>query len=116
MEIYTLEGEMMAETNAQSLAVIDQQIKELDVVAKQTNGDLNTVAGAERITKWKSRTVALLAQQVGKKEADELAQKKPGPSFTSDLLEEFNDEVEFYRAHLTALAKRLRAAPPASAG
>jgi hypothetical protein len=106
----------MAAMNGQSLTVVDQQIKELDLIAKQTNEDLNTVAGAERIAKWKARTVALLAQHVGKREADELSQKKSGPSFTSDLVEEFNDEVEFYRSHLTALAKRLRATPPASAG
>lgn len=106
----------MAGTGLSASSVIDQQVKELDAIAKQTAQDLNTVSGSERIAKWKVRTVALLLQHVGKKEADELARKNPGPSFSNDLIEEFTDEVDCYRSHLTALAKRLRAAAPPSSG
>jgi hypothetical protein len=96
-------------------SVIDQQVKELDAIAKRTVQDLNTVLGAERMGQWKVRTVTLLQQLAGKTEADELARKSPGPAFTNDLIEEFTDEVECYRSYLVALAKRLRAeAPPAS--
>ncbi|WHZ23414.1 MAG: hypothetical protein OJF47_002526 [Nitrospira sp.] len=106
----------MAETGLTASSVIDQQVKELDEIAKQTAQNLNTVSGSERIAKWKVRTVTLLQQHVGKKEADELACKNPGPSFSNDLIEEFTDEVDCYRSHLTTLAKRLRAATPPASG
>lgn len=93
-------------------SVIEQQVKELDAIAKRTVEDFNTVLGAERMGQWKVRTVALLEQLTGKNEADELARKNPGMAFTNDLVEEFTDEVECYRSYLVALAKRLRAAIP----
>jgi hypothetical protein len=93
-------------------SVIEQQVKELDAIAKRTVEDFNTVLGAERMGQWKVRTVALLEQLAGKNEADELARKNPGMAFTNDLIEEFTDEVECYRSYLVALAKRLRAAIP----
>ena len=95
-----------------AVSVIEQQIKELDAIAKRTVEDFNTVLGAERMGQWKVRTVALLEQLAGKNEADELARKNPGMAFTNDLVEEFTDEVECYRSYLVALAKRLRAAIP----
>jgi hypothetical protein len=103
----------MSETAA---SVIDQQVKELDAIAKRTVQDFNTVLGAERMGQWKIRTVTLLQQHTGKNEADELARKNPGPAFTNDLIEEFTDEVECYRSYLVALAKRLRAAVPPASG
>lgn len=106
----------MSEAGLSALSVLDQQVKELDAIAKQTAQDLNTVLGSERIAKWKIRTVTLLQQHAGKKEADELAHKSPGPAFTNDLIEEFTDEVDCYRSHLTALAKRLQAAGPPASG
>jgi hypothetical protein len=93
-------------------SVIEQQVKELDAIAKRTVEDFNTVLGAERMGQWKVRTVALLEQLAGKNEADDLARKNPGMAFTNDLIEEFTDEVECYRSYLVALAKRLRAAIP----
>jgi hypothetical protein len=93
-------------------SMIDQQVKELDAIAKRTVQDFNTVLGAERMGQWKVRTVTLLQQFAGKKEADELASTDPGPSFTNDLILEFTDEVESYRSYLVALAKRFRAAVP----
>jgi len=102
--------------SALGVSIIEQQIKDLDAIAKQTNQDLYTVAGTERMSKWKSRTVELLTQHVGKKEADEFARKQTGPSFTNDLVEEFNDDVDGFRTYLNALVKRLRATPAAPAG
>jgi CHASE3 domain sensor protein len=93
-------------------SVIDQQLKELNAIAARTAQDLNTVSGAERIAQWKVRTVNRLQQVAAKNEADELARKSPGPAFTNDLIEEFNDEVDCYRSCLVALAKRLRSAAP----
>ena len=93
-------------------SVIDQQVKELDAIAKQTVQDFNTVLGAERMGQWKARTVTLLQQLAGQKAADELARRNPGMAFTNDLIEEFTDEVECYRSYLVTLAKRLRTAVP----
>lgn len=95
------------ETN-QALAFVDQQLQELEAIAKQTNDDLNAVAGQERVAKWKVRTIAVLAQRVGPTEGQEFSKANPGPSFTNDLVDEFNDEVEFYRGRLKAMHKRLQ--------
>lgn len=96
--------------------MILQQIKELDGLSRQTLQDLNTVAGTERVRKWKARTVSLLQQGVGQKDAQEFADTNPGPSFTSDFVEEFTDEVDLYRNHLVALSKKVGTAPPPASG
>ncbi len=96
--------------------VIQRQIKELDEIANRTTMDLNTVAGSERVAKWKARTAPLLAQFVGMKEAQEFVDKRPGPSFTNDLLEEFSDEVDLYRSYLVALSKKVGGGPAAACG
>lgn len=93
------------------LAAVQQQIKELDALAKQTLQDLNTMAGAERVAKWKAKTVLLLTETVGQKEGQKFAALHPGPSFTNDLVEEFTDLIETYRTPLAALAKQLAQAP-----
>ena len=94
------------------LAVVQRQISELETLEKQTLQDLNTVAGTERIVKWKARTVALLTNTVGHREGQTFASVHPGPSFTHDLVEEFTDLVECYRTPLMVLAKQLSQAPP----
>jgi hypothetical protein len=95
-------------------SVVQQQLKELDVLVQQTLEDLNTVAGAERVAKWKIRTVALLMDEVGQEEAQRFAAIAPGPSFTNDMVEEFTDLIDCYRTPLVALAKRLADdSPPA---
>ncbi|MDH4153164.1 MAG: hypothetical protein OEV01_05205 [Nitrospira sp.] len=89
------------------LTTVRQQIAELDALAQQTCQDLNTVAGTERIVKWKARTVALVTAVVGNEEGHRFAQIQPGPSFTNDLLEEFTDLVDCYRTPLVRLADKL---------
>ena len=106
----------MSDPGKAAQEMIQRQIKELDEISSKTIEDLNTVAGSERVAKWKTRTVPLLAQFVGKKEAQEFADKRPGPSFTSDLLEEFGDEVDLYRHHLVTLAKKVGSVPPPAHG
>jgi hypothetical protein len=97
---------------AQRLAVVQQQIEELDALAKQTLQDLNTVAGTERVMKWKARTVGLIASTVSPQEGQKFSRIHPGPSFTNDLVEEFTDLVECYRAPLMTLARQLSQVPP----
>ena len=103
----------MSPDNSKGLAVVQQQIDELETLKKQTLEDLNTVAGAERITKWKARTVTLITDTVGPLEGQAIARIQPGPSFTNDLVEEFTDLVECYRSPLMILAKRLARISPA---
>lgn len=92
-------------------AMLEAQLKELDTIEKEAvTQSMNTVRGAEEVHKWKARTVALIAQQVGPQAARPLAEAKPGPSFTNDLFEEFSDEVDLYRERLRAVIKGL---PPA---
>lgn len=90
-------------------SMIERQIKELDGIWKQATQDLNTVAGQERVAKWKAKTVGLIAQHIGQKESQEFARKHPGPSFTNDLVEEFGEDIEYYRAQMEALNKGLSA-------
>jgi hypothetical protein len=96
------------------LTVVRRQIEELDALAGQTLQDLNTVAGTDRVAKWKARTVALIIDAVGPLEGQAFARIQPGPSFTNDLVEEFTDLVECYRSPLMILAKRLEAQSPSA--
>ena len=101
--------------SATQLTTIRQQIAELDALAQQTCQDLNTVAGTERVAKWKSRTIALLTATIGDVDGHTFARIQPGPSFTNDLLEEFTDLVECYRTPLVRLLDKLaRSSPPGS--
>ncbi|ALA56922.1 hypothetical protein [Nitrospira moscoviensis] len=106
----------MLQDPSKGLAVVQQQLKELDALAKQTLQDLNTVAGTERVAKWKARTVALITEAIGQIEGNRFAAVHPGPSFTNDMVEEFTDLIECYRAPLAALAKQLAQAPRPSSG
>jgi hypothetical protein len=92
----------------QALAVIEQQLKDLDANSKETNETLNAVAGRERVAKWKTRTAAALTQQVNQQEGQAFSRTNPGPSFTNDLVDEFNDEVDFYRTQLAAVRARVQ--------
>lgn len=92
-----------------AVTMLQQQIQELDALYKEAAADLNTVRGGERIAAWKKRTVPLLAQHLGPKEAQQFSLTTPGPSFTHDLAEELSDEVELYRSFLFSLVKRLNA-------
>jgi hypothetical protein len=94
-----------------SVSIILQQLKELDAIASQTLQDLNTVAGAERITKWKAHTASLISNSVGRQQGAAFADIHPGPSFTNDLVEEFTDLVDCYRTPLLVLVKRLSQTP-----
>ncbi|HJU04134.1 MAG TPA: hypothetical protein VJ692_03210 [Nitrospiraceae bacterium] len=90
-----------------ALQIIQQQIAELEAILKQAEIDLNTVAGSERIAKWKKQTSVLLGQ-VDSKEAQRFSALTPGSSFTNDMLEELNNEAEPYRDFLTALAGQIK--------
>ena len=93
--------------NQSAIEMIRRQIEEVNTIFKQTMQDLNTVRGHERVSSWKKRTVELLAQHVGQKDAQRFASTAPGPSFTNDLMEELGDEIEVYRTFLQTLARRL---------
>jgi hypothetical protein len=99
-----------------ALWVIQQQLKDLDVIYQDTmEGSLNTVSGTERVAKWRVRTIALLTESVGEKEAQDFARLQPGMVFTNDLVEEFTDLVDCFRVPLKALGQRIfksRQLPP----
>jgi hypothetical protein len=99
-----------------ALLLIQQQLKELDVIYQDTmEGSLNTVSGTERVAKWRVRTIAVLTESVGDKEALEFARLQPGMVFTNDLVEEFTDLVDCFRVPLKALGQQIfksRPLPP----
>lgn len=106
----------MSQEILKGLAAAQQQLKELDTLAKQTLKDLNTVAGAERVAKWKTRTAQLITETVGPQEGQRFSGIHPGPSFTNDMVEEFIDLIDCYRTPLAALIKQLAQAPRPSTG
>jgi hypothetical protein len=107
----------MTNQSGATVDMLQQQLKELEQIFQETIVTLNTVAGAERVSKWKARTVARITESLGQKEGQKFAALQPGPSFTNDLVEEFTDLTDYFRIPLADLAKRLaQAAPPPSGG
>src|SRR4249919_3504902 len=97
----------MTDNVKQGLLLVQQQFKELDTIFQETMETLNTVAGVERVAKWKARTIALITESLGQKEGQKFAALQPGPSFTNDLVEEFTDLIDYFRTPLADLAKQL---------
>jgi hypothetical protein len=98
------------------VAVIQQQLKELDGIFQETMGTLNTVSGMERVAKWRAKTVTALTEVIGEKAGQDFARIQPGPSFSNDLVEEFTDLIDCFRVPLTTLFKTLTAQGPTSGG
>ena len=96
--------------------MLQKQLKELDQIFHETMETLNTVSGAERVAKWKTRTSALITESLGQKEGQKFAALQPGPSFTNDLVEEFTDLIDYFKIPLTDLAKRLAQTVPPPSG
>ena len=96
--------------------MLQKQLKELDTIFQETMETLNTVSGAERVAKWKIRTIALITESLGQKEGQRFAALQPGPSFTNDIVEEFTDLIDYFRTPLADLAKQLAQAAPRSSG
>jgi hypothetical protein len=96
--------------------MLQKQLKELDTIFQETMETLNTVSGAERVAKWKIRTIALITESLGQKEGQRFAALQPGPSFTNDIMEEFTDLIDYFRTPLADLAKQLAQAAPRSSG
>jgi hypothetical protein len=107
----------MANQSDMASAMLQKQLKELDAIFQETMETLNTVAGAERVAKWKARTIALITESLGQKEGQKFAGLQPGPSFTNDLVEEFTDLIDYFRIPLEDLIKQLsQTVPRASDG
>jgi hypothetical protein len=102
----------MTDDVKQGLVLVQEQLKELDTIFQETMETLNTVAGVERVAKWKARTIAIITESLGQKEGQKFAALQPGPSFTNDLVEEFTDLIDYFRTPLADLVKQLRQAPP----
>lgn len=97
----------MGQDEIRGRTVIQQQLKELDEIFRDTMETLNTVSGMERVAKWRTKTIALLTDAVGKQAGEAFARVQPGPSFTNDLVEEFTDFIDTFKTPLTAMAKQL---------
>jgi hypothetical protein len=107
----------MSNQSGAAYTMIQKQLKELDQIFQETMETLNTVAGVERVAKWKVRTGALITESLGQKEGQKFAALQPGPSFTNDLVEEFTDFTDYFKIPLINLAKQLaQAAPPPPKG
>jgi len=107
---------LMTNQSGAACSMLQKQLKELDEIFQETMETLNTVAGAERVAKWKARTSALITESLGQTEGQKFTALQPGPSFTNDLVEEFTDLIDYFRTPLADLAKRLAEAAPRSSG
>ena len=96
--------------------ILQKQLKELDAIFQDTMETLNTVAGTERVAKWKARTIALITESLGQKEGQKFAALQPGPSFTNDMVEEFTDLIDYFKTPLADLAKQLAQAASRPSG
>jgi hypothetical protein len=91
-----------------ALSIIQQQLKELDAIYQDAlETSINTVAGTERVARWRVRTISLLNESVGEKAAQEFARLQPGMVFTNDLVEEFTELVDCFRVPLKALGQQI---------
>lgn len=96
----------MTNQSGAAYTMLQKQLKELDTIFQETMETLNTVAGSERVAKWKAMTSALIAEFLGPQEGRRFAALQPGPSFTNDLVEEFTDLIDYFRTPLADLAKQ----------
>ena len=96
--------------------MLQKQLKELDQIFQDTMQTLNIASGTERVAKWKARTSVLITESLGQKEGQKFAALQPGPAFTNDLVEEFTDLVDYFRAPLANLAKQQAQAAPRPPG
>ena len=106
----------MANQSGAADSMLQKQLKELDQIFQETMETLNTVAGAERVAKWKARTVMLITESLGQAEGRKFAALQPGPSFTNDLVEEFTDLIDYFRTPLADLAKQHSQSAPRPSG
>ena len=104
----------MTNQSGATCSMLQRQLKELDQIFHETMETLNTVAGAERVAKWKAKTSALITESLGQKEGQKFAALQPEPSFTNDLVEEFTDLIDYFRTPLADLAKQVAQAVPHS--
>lgn len=95
-----------------TLQAIARQASELESISQWVSQELNTVAGGERLGKWKIATTEVLRRHAGNRIAGQFAKAKPGLSFTNDLVEEFQEEVETYRTALSAAVKAVQTPGP----
>ncbi len=106
----------MSQEAHKGIAVIQQQLNELDQIFRDTMETLNTVSGMEKVAKWRARTITLLTQAVGPQAGQNFAKVQPGPSFTNDLVEEFTDFIDTFKIPLMTLSKSLPKAGQAQPG
>jgi len=98
----------MMQSAQSGIEMLQRQLLELDTILAQAQKDLNTVAGKERVAKWKARVIQVLESEFGPATAKRMAGTTPGPSFTSDMLEELNDEADVYRSFLLKLMEEVK--------
>lgn len=99
---------MTPDQKAAALKTIQEQIAALDDIVKRCSVELNFVRAKERMAQWQKAAVPVLAQHLDPKTVRQFADLRPGPAFTSDLMEEVSDEAETFRSWLERLAKQLR--------
>jgi predicted nucleotide-binding protein len=95
----------------QVLELIKAQRAELrDIVARADRDDDFTSAD-ERLARWKERTVRLIAENIGPREASKLAEREKRSYIVGEDFRNLADEAQMYEGFLQALADELESHP-----
>ncbi|MDY6875340.1 MAG: nucleotide-binding protein [Chloroflexota bacterium] len=96
---------------SKGLEIIGNQRQELGEIIKQAAETGETIAGFERLKRWKGRTIRLLADEVHPGEAKKLSNKRKSSVIMGQPLRNLVDEAGMYDSFLTALAEELEKHP-----
>ena len=95
----------------QKIHIVDVQMYELDHIVTTSENDNDFEAAEERLRRWKSRTVRIIAEQVGPSEGQNLEERRSSVSYIGNPLATLYKEADVYRGFLQALIEELKEHP-----
>jgi predicted nucleotide-binding protein len=103
---------MSIKENAQkAIKIIESQMTELREIDDRVSQDLNFKTASQRLDRWKSRTVNLLAENVSSAEGKGLQETRKTSFNIYQPLENIQDEIDMYGAFLQSLIEELNKHP-----
>ena len=95
----------------QILARFSEFLEELTSIVNgaASSGDFNKAH--EDLSRWKSRAISYLKQNVSEVESENLEKKRKGSFIMGAFLQNLSDEVDMYRAFIMSLAEEIKKHP-----
>lgn len=97
----------VSERSQEARRIVAAQVDGLQAIVRRAQSDGDFDGAFERLSRWKARTVRLLAESVSHAEAQGLATKRKGSFIMGDPLRNLADEADMYRGFLQALDEQL---------